>query len=98
MTTCLRHRGRFGDGVTGKCGPASEHLVEDQPKRPDVRALVDRLAPRLLRRHVGGRAENHAALVSAAGLMNVSEFGASAPVAPDAPAGLLAGGDPVEQH
>ena len=48
-------------GVAGKSGPAREHLVEDEPERPDVRALVYRLAPRLLRRHVGGRAENHAA-------------------------------------
>ncbi|HSA96950.1 MAG TPA: hypothetical protein VLJ16_12930, partial [Acidobacteriota bacterium] len=33
-----------------------EHLVEDDSQRPDVRALVDGLAFRLFRRHIGDRA------------------------------------------
>ena len=41
---------------------ARQHLVEHDAERPDVGALVDRLAARLLGRHVGGRAENHAHL------------------------------------
>ena len=32
---------------------AAQHLVEDDAERPDVGALVDRPAFRLLRRHVG---------------------------------------------
>ena len=38
---------------------AGEHLVEDDAEGPDVGALVDRLAPRLFRRHVRGSAEDH---------------------------------------
>ena len=45
-------------------GAAGEHFVEDAAERPDVGAFVDRLAARLLRTHVGGRAENQAACVS----------------------------------
>ena len=37
---------------------AGEHLEQHHAERPDVRALVGRLALGLLRRHVGGRAEN----------------------------------------
>jgi hypothetical protein len=37
-----------------------EHLEEDDTVRPDVCALVDALAPRLFRRHVGGGSEDHA--------------------------------------
>ena len=44
--------------------PAGQHLVEHAAERPDVRALVDRLAARLLGTHVGGRAEDHAGLAS----------------------------------
>jgi hypothetical protein len=51
----------IADGVAGKRGAARERLAEHNPERPDVRSLVYRLAPRLLRGHVGGRAENHAA-------------------------------------
>ena len=39
-----------------------EHLVEHAAERPDVGALVHRLAARLLRAHVGGRAEDHPGL------------------------------------
>ena len=39
-----------------------EHLVEHAAERPDVGALVHRLAARLLRAHVRGRAENHPGL------------------------------------
>ena len=35
---------------------------EDAAEGPDVRPFVDRLALRLLRAHVGGRAEDHARL------------------------------------
>ena len=42
-----------------------EHLVEDDAERPDVRALVDRFALAPARRHVGGRAEDHAGCVMA---------------------------------
>ena len=42
--------------------PAGEHLVEHAAERPDVGAPIDGLPARLLRRHVGGRAENHAQL------------------------------------
>ena len=38
--------------------PAGEHLVEQDAEGPDVGALVDGLAPGLLGRHVGGRAED----------------------------------------
>src|SRR4030095_16728339 len=41
---------------------AGQHLVDDAPERPDVRALVDRLAARLLGAHVGSGAENDARL------------------------------------
>ena len=41
---------------------AGEHLEEHDAEGPDVGALVDRLAARLLGRHVGGRAEDHARL------------------------------------
>ena len=43
-------------------GRARQHLVEHAAECPDVRALVDRLAPHLLGRHVRGRADDHARL------------------------------------
>ena len=39
---------------------ACQHLEDDRPERPNVRALVRRLSLRLFRRHVRCRAENHA--------------------------------------
>ena len=45
---------------------SGEHLEQHAAKRPDVGALVDRLAARLLRTHVGGGAENDARAVSIA--------------------------------
>ena len=39
---------------------ARQHLVEHAAERPDVGALVDGLAARLLGAHVRGRAEHHA--------------------------------------
>ena len=45
---------------------ASQQLVQHAPERPDVRALVDRLALRLLRTHVCGGAEHHASATDAA--------------------------------
>jgi len=41
---------------------AGEHLVEDDAEGPDIGAAIDGLAARLLRRHVGRGAENHARL------------------------------------
>ena len=37
-----------------------QQLVEDGPERPDVRAPIQHLSLRLLRAHVGGRAQDHA--------------------------------------
>src|SRR5688572_5750490 len=45
-------RCRCGDTRPGKEPSASDHLEEDYAKGPDVRARVDGLAARLLRRHV----------------------------------------------
>ncbi len=57
---------------------AGRHLVEDDAEREDVRALIDRLPFRLLRRHVGDgaddppvageRARGHAGLGDQAGI------------------------------
>ena len=41
---------------------AGEHLVEHAAERPDVGAAIHRLPARLLRRHVGGGAEDDAGL------------------------------------
>ncbi len=43
-----------------KRATAREHFVQDDTERPDVRAAVHGLAARLLGRHVGGRADDHA--------------------------------------
>ena len=51
---------RVGDRLAAERGAAGEHLVEHAAERPDVGALVDGLAARLLGTHVGGRAEDHA--------------------------------------
>ncbi len=40
--------------------PTRQALVEHAAEGPDVGTAVDRLAPRLLRRHVGGGAQDHA--------------------------------------
>jgi hypothetical protein len=56
-----QHRGnRVGRGVALERPMARDHLVDDDAERPDVRALVHGEAARLLRRHVGGRAEHDA--------------------------------------
>ena len=39
---------------------AGEHLVEDDTRGPDVGPVVGRIAPELLGRHIGGRAEHGA--------------------------------------
>ncbi len=41
--------------VAAKRPHASDHLIEDDPERPDVAAPIHWLAPHLLRRHVGRR-------------------------------------------
>ena len=51
-------REHVAHGVAGEERPAGEHLVEQDAEGPDVGALVDRLAARLLRAHVGGGAED----------------------------------------
>ena len=62
----LEDRGhRVGHGFPIERLPAGQHLVEDAAKGPDVGALVDRPAARLLGAHVGRGAENDA-VVSAA--------------------------------
>ncbi len=43
--------------VPGEWAAAGEHLVEHDAERPDVGAPVDRFRSRLLRRHIGDRAE-----------------------------------------
>ena len=53
-------RNRVRDRVARERAPARQHLVEDAAERPVVRALVDRLAARLLGAHVRAGAENHA--------------------------------------
>ncbi len=55
-----RHRVR--DGLSLEQPTAGQHLVEHDAERPDIRALVDRLAARLLGGHVGRAAENDAEL------------------------------------
>ena len=51
---------------------AGQHLEQHDAERPDIRAPVDRLAARLLGRHVGCRPEDHAHPVIAAGLAIVA--------------------------
>ncbi len=41
-----------GGLVAGKCSRAGEHLEQHGADRPDVRAFIDGLPARLLRRHV----------------------------------------------
>ena len=49
--------------ILARKGPlAGEHLEEHYPERPDDGALIDRLATRLLRTHVGRGAEDHPGL------------------------------------
>src|SRR5438270_13679078 len=40
---------RFHRRRTAKCGPATEHLVQDRAKREDVRSRIDLLAAHLFR-------------------------------------------------
>ncbi|MBK9376637.1 MAG: hypothetical protein IPN03_23695 [Holophagales bacterium] len=53
---------RVADGVGGEERPACQHLVENDPERPDVGPLVDGTSARLLRRHVRRRPEDDAEL------------------------------------
>ena len=50
-------RDRLGEILALKQPPAGDHLVKHNPERPDVRALVHRLSPRLFGRDVGGGAK-----------------------------------------
>ena len=59
----LEHaREDVGDVVAGEQALAGEHLEQHDAERPDVGALVDGPAARLLGRHVGRGAEDHAHL------------------------------------
>jgi hypothetical protein len=51
---------RVGHRLARKRSASRQHLVQHASERPDVGALVDRLAARLLRAHVGEGAENDA--------------------------------------
>jgi hypothetical protein len=50
----------FGHVLALKKPLAGEHFVEHDAESPDVDALVDNFAARLLRRHIGGGAEDDA--------------------------------------
>ena len=54
-----RSRSRPRSSSPSKAGAAGQHLVEHDTERPDVGALISRLARRLLGTHVGRRAEDH---------------------------------------
>ena len=49
-----------GDRVAGEWRAACKHFVEDAAERPDIRPFVQRLATRLFRAHIGGRAQDAA--------------------------------------
>ena len=51
--------GLVGDAVAIEGLSSRQSLVETTSERPDIRALVDRLPPCLLRAHVGSGAEDH---------------------------------------
>ena len=51
---------RFDEGRPLKRMPAGHQLVQHRTEREDVGAMVGRLCPHLLRRHVTRRAEHHA--------------------------------------
>ncbi len=53
-------RKRIGDRVACKRALSRQHLEHHAPERPDIRALVHLQAARLLRAHVGRRAEDPA--------------------------------------
>ena len=53
---------RLRRGLLVERPPAPQHLVEHHAAREDVGARVERLAPHLLRRHVGGRAADRRVL------------------------------------
>ena len=56
-----QHRGQHvAHRLAAEKAPPRQHLEEHDAERPDVGALVHRLAARLLRRHVGGGAEDEA--------------------------------------
>ena len=61
------------DVVAVERAPPRQHLVEHDAERPDVGAAIDGAAARLLGRHVGGRAEDHAQSAWR-GAVSVGEF------------------------
>ena len=57
----LEHRRQcVGDGVACERPGASEHFEQHHAEGPDIGTLVDRFTASLLRRHVGGRAQDDA--------------------------------------
>ncbi len=59
----LQHRGqRLGHVATLEGAPPAQRLEQAHSERPDVGAAVGRLPPGLLRRHVGGGAQQRARL------------------------------------
>ena len=60
---CLQNIGqRVGNRLASEGNPACQHLVQHTAERPDVAALLRRLAAGLLRAHVGRRADYPARL------------------------------------
>ena len=53
---------RDRDVVAQERTPAGQHLVEHDAEGPDIGAAIDRAPAGLFRRHIGGRAEDHAHL------------------------------------
>ena len=53
-------RENIGDGTARKGSLPRQHFEQHAAERPDVRPTVHRLSARLLRTHIGGRAEDDA--------------------------------------
>ncbi len=60
---------RFGDRGAGERSDTGAHLEDDAAERPDVRALVDRVAARLFRAHVARRADDRPVLRRGGGVV-----------------------------
>ena len=72
----------FRSAVTVKRLVAGQHLVEHAAEREHVAAMVRWLSLRLLRRHVRGRAEDHAHTGHHRGLVIVGDCGTLGDIAP----------------
>ena len=71
----------FDDGAAAERRASREHLEEDRAGGEEIAARVDRVADRLLGRHVARRAHHHARCASArsAGLSDPSSSGRASP-------------------